>query len=198
MSSAQLVLDMPRERPHVPTLVRDARRLLRPVLRAMKRGKIATNGFSMARVSQRDNKHALVVCIGRLLRDVDGFKSYVGRSAEKDGVYVVRGMAVKIGLRAELEAQAYAIHRDKHDILAESHVVAPCITVMEEATPLRDTDEEVSAAFYEVDENWKHTCPSYKRINKFTCDAHDGNVAVTSDGRYVLIDYSFDVDCDER
>ena len=188
MSSDQLALGI-RERPTASPLEREARRLARPVLRAVLSGKIRTNGLDAARREGRDREHGIIECLARVLSSAPEYRrlSSADLGIEKDGVILAGNVAFKIGKRAELEANLYASSPNKRDILAEAVTVAPCIVAMERAIPLVDARHDICSGYHD-DEELK--C----RMNSFTCDAHDGNIGLTPDGRYVLIDYSFDAD----
>ena len=191
MSSAtsQYALALGSVRQPTPRLLREARALARPVLKALERGKLSAADFGYQRGGGRRRQHPVVECLARVLQDAPDYDRVSRLGVEKDGVILAGGIAFKIGHRAEVEADLYASHPDKHDILAECVKVAPCIVAMERATPVRDLSDEEGEPYYsdEARSSWR------KRMDRFTCDAHEGNVGRTDDGRWVLIDYSFDV-----
>lgn len=198
MRSATLPhLELPiRERPLPPRLVREARRLARPVLRALESGKLSVADLANTRSGHRRRSHPLVECLARLLAERGDYFRVSRLGIEKDGVILAGGVAFKIGHRASVEADLYASNPDKHDILAEAYSLAPCLVAMERAEALRDTtpEEREASPLGDVYEEGTEGYRRMRRMHKFTCDAHEGNVGLTRDGRYVLIDYSFDVE----
>ena len=171
---------------------REARRLARPILRAIAKGQLSVDGLNDTnRWAKRARRHAVIECLAKWLASREpSYERVESLGMEKDGILLARGVAFKLGARAEIEPRLYAkASKVRRKYLAESVTLASCVVAMERATPLAYFDPDSK-----VVEGWESDKRRRKQFNRITADAHDYNVAFANDGRYVLIDYSWDND----
>lgn len=186
--TSQLSLDI-REREVTPHVVRVARRMLRPLIRAVTSGKLSMYPLTEG---TRDKSHPFIKAAERLLSRYPSYEKVTRLGVEKAAVLLADDVAVKIGKPAEREARYYAAaDKETRNVLAAAYKLLPAVVVMERGTPTRDLEDTYGNLKLPERELVERGI-ALSRMHRITCDAHAGNTARLPCGRWVLIDYSLD------